>query len=417
MVCGVMSGRRPAGAARGASQNAYSAAAYPLAASRLHGGVAPTAQPRPFAAVAAATGLRGTVGAAGYSLSVSPATQLRNSGTALSVAVSSPTPNNGSHWLGMFLSDANVTAIEKYRGYCPPGGCAPTTPPWTTTAPLKFWVLADAKTLSVFRVHVINYRKPVFFAVFASTEQPKIVTRSLPLSFARMKCEPTGVHLSRTSAPGQLRATWQSGEPSGASLRWRRAGDEGWAQVPATSSTYTRGQLCGIPANMSIGYHDAGFIHTAIFDVGRSSQAGDQAFEYVVGSANCSSDSDGAYFSPVYTAKALPQPKDNVSVLFVGDMGEAPRDSPMSNHHWQMPQPTEVVDAMIASSNEVDYDGVWHVGDLAYATGYGSIWDGFMKQIEPLATRMPYCESMHTHGTPCAVLVPIVLVAQHDQSV
>ena len=47
---------------------------------------------------------------------------------------------------------------------------------------------------------------------------------------------------------------------------------------------------------------------------------------------------------------------------------------------------------MVASSQQVDYDAVWHIGDLAYATGYGSIWDGFMRQIEPLATRMPYCE-------------------------
>ena len=37
----------------------------------------------------------------------------------------------------------------------------------------------------------------------------------------------------------------------------------------------------------------------------------------------------------------------------------------------------------------------------AYATGYGAIWDGFMRQIEPLATRMPYCER-----TPCTLQIP-----------
>ena len=46
-------------------------------------------------------------------------------------------------------------------------------------------------------------------------------------------------------------------------------------------------------------------------------------------------------------------------------MGEAPRDAPISSHHWQMPHPTEVVDAMIESSGEVEYDAVWHIGDLA----------------------------------------------------
>ena len=57
-------------------------------------------------------------------------------------------------------------------------------------------------------------------------------------------------------------------------------------------------------------------------------------------------------------------------VLFVGDMGEAPRDHPGSQHHWQMPRPLQVVDVMIAETKSGAYDGIWHIGDLAYATGY-----------------------------------------------
>ena len=56
---------------------------------------------------------------------------MRGSDSVLSVVVSSPTPNTGSHWLGMFLQGANVSAIERYRNFCPPGGCSPTTPPST----------------------------------------------------------------------------------------------------------------------------------------------------------------------------------------------------------------------------------------------------------------------------------------------
>lgn len=324
---------------------------------------------------------------------------MQGSDSVLAVVVSSPAPNLGTHWLGMFLQGSNISVIERYRNYCYPGGCSPTTPPWTATAPIKFWNLNDGKLLSEFRVHVINYRAPVFFAVFESTDQPRLVARTPPFAFARMRCEPTGVHLARTSSPGQLRVTWQSGEPAG-SLRWRQRplasaphGDDGWRDVAATSSTYTIDKLCGLPANMSIGWHDPGVIHTASIDATVAETSGRQDIEYMVGSTNCSTDSEGALWSPAFTVTSTPKPTDSVRILFIGDMGEAPRDAPISQHHWQMPKPTEVVDAMIASSQQVDYDAVWHIGDLAYATGYGSIWDGFMRQIEPLATRMPYCKS------------------------
>jgi hypothetical protein len=74
-------------------------------------------------------------------------------------------------------------------------------------------------------------------------------------------------------------------------------------------------------------------------------------------------------------------------------MGEAPRDYPGSNHHWQQPKPTEVVDAMVADTERNQYDAVWHIGDLAYATGYLAVWEGFMNQIQPMAASIPYYTS------------------------
>lgn len=328
-----------------------------------------------------------------YTISVSTLV-LRSSGDPLAVAVTGPA--NGSHWLGMFLLGSNLTAIARYHDYCPPGGCAETTPPFTATAPIKYWGLSNGKNLSTFSVFTINYRKPCFFAVFAGTELPRLVATSQHATFSRLSCEPTGVHLARTQTPGELRVTWQSGESNESSLRWRPAagavgggGERAWQVVRAESSTYARDKLCGLPANMSIGWHDPGWIHTATF------RGGD--IEYAVGSGNCS-DGLGALWSESRTVRAPPTPDaESVAVLFIGDMGEAPRDHPGSSHHWQMPQPTEVVDAMIAATSAQHYDAVWHVGDLAYATGYGSIWDGYMKQIEPLASIMPYYTSPGNH--------------------
>ena len=112
--------------------------------------------------------------------------QLRSSGSTLAVSVTAAcggaVPANGSaYWLGMFTSDANLTADPNFRDYCPPGGCAPTTPPWTSTAPIKFWGLPSTRgcgwTESV-AVVVVNYRKPLIFAIFSSFEAPQLVYKS-----------------------------------------------------------------------------------------------------------------------------------------------------------------------------------------------------------------------------------------------
>ena len=139
---------------------------------------------------------------------------------------------------------------------------------------------------------------------------------------------------------GQLRVTWQSGEPAG-SLRWRQRrlatvppGD-GWRDVAATSSTYTIDKLCGLPANMSIGWHDPGMIHTASMSIDATAgTSGRQDIEYMVGSTNCSTDSEGALWSSAFIVTSVPKPTDSVRILFIGDMGEAPRDAPISEHHW-----------------------------------------------------------------------------------
>lgn len=111
--------------------------------------------------------------------------QLRSSGSTLAVSVTAAcggaVANGSAYWLGMFTSDANLTADPNFRDYCPPGGCAPTTPPWTSTAPIKFWGLPSTRgcgwTESVVVV-VVNYRKPLIFAIFSSFEAPQLVYKS-----------------------------------------------------------------------------------------------------------------------------------------------------------------------------------------------------------------------------------------------
>lgn len=37
-----------------------------------------------------------------------------------------------------------------------------------------------------------------------------------------------------------------------------------------------------------------------------------------------------------------------------------------------------------------NYDAVFHIGDLSYASGFLAQWDQFTAQIEPIASKVPY---------------------------
>ena len=194
------------------------------------------------------------------------------------LAVSIVATGNGSqwnastgYWMGMFAEGASLEPAPSWiRNYCPPGGCAGTTPPYTATAPIKYWSIypkapGDAPGIWTFDVVVLNYRARVFFALFEDVLEPRLLARTGPVAVDRALCEPTGVHLARTNVSGQCRATWQSAEPTGA-VRWRRQADTTWHIGASTPSTYTADALCGFPANVTFGFFDPGVIHTAVFE-------------------------------------------------------------------------------------------------------------------------------------------------------
>ena len=88
----------------------------------------------------------------------------------------SPTTTTPAHFTPCLWA-----AIASFHNYCPPGGCASTTPPWVATAPIKFWSLSPAscERTYTFEVMAVNYRKPLVFAVFAGLQAPQVVQKSV----------------------------------------------------------------------------------------------------------------------------------------------------------------------------------------------------------------------------------------------
>ena len=66
-------------------------------------------------------------------------------------------------------------------------------------------------------------------------------------------------------------------------------------------------------------------------------------------------------------------------------------------------QPAADVAALLAKEGATGppgggaYSLVLHPGDLAYARGYGALWDAWLLQQQPLASRVPYAVAIGNH--------------------
>ena len=308
-------------------------------------------------------------------------------------------------WIGEFsppvMSKNDVHMGDNPRtrvsGYATEG-----TPPFTQPAPVKFISGAQlTKHGSSWPFRVSNHRSSINWVLFAgSLTSPTgfevlAISPTVSLSDA---AAPMHVRLARTSSPDEMRVSWTSAQPDGphqVQYGYSATALDNVAQ--ATTHTYTRGDLCGFPANES-GYHDPGYHHETVLSLRRDRPSGDVVY-YRAGSP-------AHGFSPVrYFTAPLP-PRDAppkgapaaLSLVVAADMGETYRDG--AQYHWEEPSAvntTAHIARLLKRLGGPGLDLVFHPGDLAYATGYGSEWDRFMEQIEPISAYVPYMTAFGNH--------------------
>lgn len=93
---------------------------------------------------------------------------------------------------------------------------------------------------------------------------------ALPVFAARSRAvapldpgEPTQVHLALTGRPSEVKVLWVSGPVGQPLIRWGAGPQSLDREAPADSTTYTREDMCGAPAN-STGWLDPGALHSVV---------------------------------------------------------------------------------------------------------------------------------------------------------
>jgi hypothetical protein len=82
-----------------------------------------------------------------------------------------------------------------------------------------------------------------------------------------------------------------------------------------------------------------------------------------------------------------------VKISVIADMGVSEPDK--CRYHWAEPDAYETIGHVTSLKEHTDL--VLHVGDIAYATGYGGKWEIFMNSIESIASYVPYMVSEGNH--------------------
>lgn len=320
----------------------------------------------------------------------------------VTVTVSGVTKPSDQDWVGVFSpTDANTDACptESAAMYLQTGDTS--SLPLTCHYPVKYKFLnTDPEYISCGKptcevsagsrcfvqtcsgsvsFRLINIRTDVFFVFFTGgLALPCVINASSALSFANPK-SPLYGHLSSVDSTGtQMRVTWVSGDSSPQQVKYNG--------LTATSnvSTFTAASMSSHAANPAsdFGWHDPGFIHSAVM-IGLTPST---SYIYSFGS-------DDVGWSKITNFTTPPAVGANsVRVVMYGDMGKAEREN--ASIHYSAPGSIGVVDALTRRN---DVDVVLHIGDISYATGFLVEWDSFLELLTPVASKVSYMTAIGNH--------------------
>jgi len=231
---------------------------------------------------------------------------------------------------------------------------------------------------------MINLRRPLEFRYYSRdqncTGNYSFVaksTRIQPLNYN----EPTQIHLAYADRIDQMFISFVTNSSehtpkcqyglNPSTLQW---------QVNGTTLTYTASDMCEGKATIwgPQNFIHPGFMHTILLENLQSSVT----YFYRVGT-----DEDG--WSSVYSFVNRPSPNTDseVSIIAYGDMGLSP----------VQPGAKSTIDRVQTRVMSSNITCLLHIGDISYARGIGALWDAFMTQIEPIASRIPYMVSIGNH--------------------
>lgn len=239
---------------------------------------------------------------------------------------------------------------------------------------------------------------------------PVLLASSAPLVWLRPQ-EPTGVHLALANA-SSVTVSWTTLDQASPCVFWKldstASAFQAWTRVSASGSRLRRSDFPGdarvdwtptrpleLASNASgLGFLDTGTQHTAVL----SGLVAGQSYVYVVGDA----ETDPREAADEQRSFATPPPPQSAAftLLVAADFGAAEPDGWNRDASGLVASPIEVslrgwdnlpsLNTSRALAEEIDAGAgaLLLLGDISYARGFGGVWETFMSDLSPLASRV-----------------------------
>jgi phosphodiesterase/alkaline phosphatase D-like protein len=150
-------------------------------------------------------------------------------------------------------------------------------------------------------------------------------------------------------------------------------------QVNGTTVTYKASDMCEGKANITgpQNFIDPGYMHTMLLNDLRPSTT----YYYRVGS------NEHGWSTVKNFTNRQSNSDETVNIIAYGDMGVSPIQSGA--------KPT--IDRVLQRVLSDNVTAILHIGDVSYARGIGALWEGFMAQVEPTTSHVPYMVGIGNH--------------------
>ncbi|XP_019164545.1 PREDICTED: probable inactive purple acid phosphatase 2 [Ipomoea nil] len=320
------------------------------------------------------------------SISVSPRTLLR-SRDPVAIWWSGVTSPSKLDWVGIY-SPAN-SSHEDFIGYV----FLSSSPGWDNGSGFISIPLVNLRSSYQFRIFRWNESEVDMTRVdkdhnpLPGTEHLLVESEEIGFKPGR---GPEQVHLALTGRDGEMRVMFVTSLGDKGFVRYGLARNRLDRVADTRVERYEKDQMCGAPANQSVGWRDPGYIHDGVM----INLENKRRYFYRVGS-------DRGGWSNIYSFVS-PERNSNETIAFLlGDMGTY---TPYTT--FQRTQ-AESKSTIWWISRDLRAIGdrpaiISHVGDISYARGYAWLWDTFFTQIEPIASAAPYhvCVGNHEYDWP-----------------
>lgn len=295
-----------------------------------------------------------------------------------SISVNTTTLHASGEWVEICWKDVGFPAADDYVALIVPANAA-----MNETAPAKYqWAAVSDSHLreghGCLKFRLINMRQSMRFLLLRNGfEYPTVAAASEEISVANPN-EPTGGHLALTGKQGEMLVQWTTLDAKRPEAKWGTKSGQYQYTAAAETDTYTRMDMCGGPA-AGEGWLDPGSLHRALLQGLKP----DTEYFYIYGSKEHGWSEEASFVTPPPTG-----PQSSVSLLAIADMGQAEVDGSNENGFGEQHPSLATVRGLL--DNAAGRCLVIHNGDISYARGYGSQWEVFADQIQPVARRLPW---------------------------